>query len=119
ETTELNFFEFGYEGSVEKAKENYFIEMLPAAAAKGNDGNNEGLYLLKLTPKPSATRTPQYNEILLWIDDSLWLPVQMELYESDGEVINRIELRDVKINKPIDDDVFQFEVPKGVKLVEP
>lgn len=119
ETTELNFFEFGYEGSVEKAKENYSIEMLPATATKGHDGNNEGLYLLKLTPKPSATKTPQYNEILLWIDDSLWLPVRMELYESDGEVINRIELRDVKINKPIDDDVFQFEVPKGVKLVEP
>lgn len=119
ETTELNFFEFGYEGSVEKAKQNYFIELLPAAEAKDSGGNNEGLYLLKLTPKPSAAEAPQYNEILLWIDDSIWLPVQMELYESDGEVINRIELWNIKINKPIDDDAFRFEVPKGVELVEP
>ncbi|MFQ5957222.1 MAG: outer membrane lipoprotein carrier protein LolA, partial [Candidatus Brocadiales bacterium] len=102
ETTELNFFEFGYEGSVGKAKENYFIEIISADDAGESEGKNEGIYILKLIPKPSATQMPQYNEIRLWVDDSIWLPVRMELYESEGEVINRIELWEIKINESLD-----------------
>ena len=119
ETTELGFFEFGYEGSVEKAKKNYSIEMISTSDAGGPAGKDEGTYILKLTPKPSATEMPQYNEIILWVDDSIWLPVRMELYESDGEIINRIELWEIRINEPLDDNVFQFEVPEGVEVVEP
>ncbi|MFQ5862132.1 MAG: outer membrane lipoprotein carrier protein LolA [Candidatus Brocadiales bacterium] len=119
DTTELSFFEFGYEGSVEKAKENYFIEMIPDAEAEESEGKNEGIYILKLIPKPSVTQTPQYNEIRLWIDDSIWLPVRMELYESEGEVINRIELWEIEINVSLDDDIFQFDVPEGVEVIEP
>jgi outer membrane lipoprotein-sorting protein len=62
---------------------------------------------------------PQYNEIMLWVDDGLWLPVRMDMYESDGEVINRIELWNIKINEAVDDDVFEFEVPPGVEVIEP
>ncbi len=119
ETTELGFFEFGYEGSVEKAKKNYSIEMMSSSDAGGPAGGDEGTYILKLTPKPSATEMPQYNEIILWVDDSIWLPVRMEFYESDGEIINRLELWEIRINEPLDDNVFQFEVPKGVEVVEP
>ncbi|MHC4196307.1 MAG: LolA family protein [Planctomycetota bacterium] len=115
ETTELNFFEFGYEGSVEKARKNYIIEMVPNSDAEADD---ESIYVLKLTPKPSM-ENPQYNEIMLWVDDGIWLPVRMDLYESDGEVINRIELWDIKINEAVDDDVFEFKVPPGVEVVEP
>lgn len=119
ETTELNFFEFGYEGSVQKAKENYFIEMISDTTAEESKGDRKGIYILKLTPKPSATQMPQYNEIRLWIDDGIWLPVRMELYESEGEVINRIELWEININEPLDDEDFQFEVPEGVEVIEP
>ncbi|MEE9200880.1 MAG: outer membrane lipoprotein carrier protein LolA [Candidatus Brocadiales bacterium] len=118
ETTELSFFEFGYEGSVDKAKENYFIESVPNSGTEGAK-EDEGAYILKLIPKPSATQMPQYNEIVLWVDDSIWLPVRMEFYESDGEIINRIELWEIKVNEPLDDDIFQFEVPEGVEVVEP
>lgn len=111
ETMELNFFEFGYEGSVKKAKENYYIEMI-------NTEEKEGLYILKLTPKESET-SPQYSEIRLWIEEGFWLPTQIELYESQGEVINRIVLKNVKMNKSIPDSLFQFVVPEGVEVVEP
>ncbi len=119
DTTELNFFEFGYEGSVEKAKKNYSIEIVSDPDAEGSEENDTGIYILKLTPRPSAVEMPQYNEIILWVDDGIWLPVRMELYESEGEVINRIELWEIKINEPLDDDIFQFEIPDGVEVIEP
>jgi outer membrane lipoprotein-sorting protein len=117
ETTELDFFEFGYEGSVEKAKKNYIIELMPNSDTE-TEADDEGIYVLKLTPKPSM-ENPQYNEITLWVDDGLWLPVRMDMYESDGEVINRIELWNIKLNEAVDDDVFEFEVPPGVEVIEP
>ena len=115
DTTELNFFEFGYEGSIEKARKNYDISLVTDADTEAED---EGIYVLRLVPRPSM-QTPQYNEIMLWVDDSIWLPVRMDLSESDGEVINRIEFWEIKINETIDDDIFQFEVPPGVEVIEP
>ena len=111
ETKELDFFQFGYEGSVKKTKENYVIELV-----SGSGGDMP--YVLKLTPKGMET-PPQYTEIRLWVEEGLWLPIRMELYESGGEVINRIELRNIKLNKPLQDSLFQFAAPEGVEVVEP
>jgi outer membrane lipoprotein-sorting protein len=111
ETKELDFFQFGYEGSVIKARENYLIELV--------SGGEENMpYVLKLTPKEMEP-PPQYSEIRLWVQEGQWLPIRMELYESGGEVINRIELREIKLNRPIKDALFQFTVPEGVEVVEP
>ncbi|MEK7821951.1 MAG: outer membrane lipoprotein-sorting protein, partial [Planctomycetota bacterium] len=111
ETKEMDFFQFGYEGSVRKAKENYHIELV---SGSGKDTP----YVLKLTPK-DVEPPPQYSEIRLWVEEGLWLPVRMELYESGGEVINRIELRDIKLNRPLKEALFQFALPEGVEVVEP
>lgn len=111
DTKELDFFQFGYEGSVRKARENYYIELV-------SEDIENAPYILKLIPK-GMDPPPQYSEIRLWIEEGLWLPVRMELYESDGEVINRIELRDIKLNLPIKDALFQFTIPEGVEVVEP
>ena len=111
ETKELDFFQFGYEGSVRKSKENYIIELV-------SGGGEDSPYVLKLTPK-GMEPPPQYMEIRLWVEEGLWLPIRMELYESGGEVINRIELRDIKLNKPLKEALFQFTLPDGVEMVEP
>ncbi|HHT9153946.1 MAG TPA: LolA family protein [Candidatus Hypogeohydataceae bacterium YC40] len=111
DTKELDFFQFGYEGSVKTAKENYVIELV-------SGGGGDMPYILKLTPK-EMNPPPQYSEIRLWIEEGPWLPVRMELYESGGEVINRIELRDIKLNKTLKESLFQFTVPEGVEVVEP
>ncbi len=110
ETKELDFFQFGYEGSVKKAKENYLIEMISQ-----DDGDD--IYILKLIPK-EMDPPPQYSEIRLWVEEGHWLPTRIELYESEGEVINRIELWDMKLNKPLKDSLFQFTPPEGVEVIE-
>lgn len=107
----VSFLEFGYEESVEAAKRNYKITLL--------DTKEEGkkrFYLLDLMPKDPKS---QYSDIRLWIEDGFWLPVKIALYESAGEVVNTIELKNIKLNKSISDKLFIFEAPKGVEVVEP
>lgn len=107
----LGFFEFGYGESVSEVKKNYRITLL--------DTKNEGkkrFYLLGLQPKDPKS---QYSDIRLWIEEGFWLPGQIELYESQGEIINTIELKDIKLNKSISDKLFVFDVPRGIEVIEP
>lgn len=107
----LGFFEFGYGESLNEVKKNYKITLL--------DTKKEGkrqFYLLNLEPKDPKS---QYSNIRLWIEEGLWLPVQIELYESQGEIINTIDLNNIKLNKGISDKLFVFDVPRGVEVIEP
>ena len=72
-------------------------------------------YILDLQPKdPKA----QYSDIRLWVEEGVWLPSRIELYESQGEVVNVIELKNIKLNKGMSDKLFVFDVPRGVEVIE-
>ncbi|MBI5678402.1 MAG: outer membrane lipoprotein carrier protein LolA [Planctomycetes bacterium] len=106
----VSFFEFGYGESVEAAKKDYTITLLDTK----EDGKRR-FYILDLQPKdPKA----QYSGIRLWVEEGVWLPGRIELYESQGEVVNVIELKNIKLNKGMSDKLFTFDVPRGVEVVE-
>ena len=106
----VSFFEFGYGESVEAAKKDYTITLLDTK----EDGKKR-FYILDLQPKdPKA----QYSGIRLWVEEGVWLPGRIELYESQGEVVNVIELKNIKLNKGMSDKLFVFDVPRGVEVVE-
>ena len=106
----VSFFEFGYGESVEAAKKDYTITLLDTK----EDGKKR-FYILDLQPKGPKS---QYSDIRLWVEEGFWLPGRIELYESDGEVVNVIELKNIKINKGMSDKIFIFDVPRGVEVVE-
>src|SRR3990167_1773509 len=106
----VSFFEFGYGESVEAAKKDYTISLLDTK----EDGKKR-FYILDLQPKdPKA----QYSDIPLWVEEGVWLPGRIELYESQGEVVNVIELKNIKLNKGMSDKLFTFDVPRGVEVIE-
>jgi len=106
----VSFFEFGYGESVEAAKRDYTITLLDTK----EDGKKR-FYILNLQPKdPKA----QYSDIRLWVEEGFWLPGRIELYESEGEVVNVIELINIKLNKGMSDKLFIFDVPRGVEVIE-
>lgn len=107
----LSFFEFGYGESVESAKKDYKITLLETK----EDGKKR-FYILDLRPKDPKS---QYSDIRLWVEDGFWLPGRIELYESEGEVVNVIELKNIKLNKSMSDKLFIFDVPRGVEVIEP
>jgi len=107
----VSFLSFGYGDSVASAKKEYKITLL---GTEENDGKR--FYIVDMLPLNPKS---QYSDVRLWVEEGFWLPSKMELYESDGEVVNTIELKNVKLNKSLSDKIFIFDVPRGVEVVEP
>ena len=108
----MDIFDLGYEYTTEKAKENYIITLLEDISTE-----EEALYHIELIPKD--TFDSEYDRILLWVREGLWLPVQYQMFESDGEIINTIELSNIQINPDIPDKIFVLDLPDDVEVLEP
>ena len=108
----MDIFDLGYEYTTEKAKENYSITLLEDIST-----DEEALYHIELIPKD--TFESEYDRILLWVREGLWLPVQYQMFESDGEIINTIELSNIQINPDIPDEIFVLDLPDDVEVLEP
>ncbi len=108
----VDIFELGYDYTVEKVKANYEITLLDVITTE-----EETLFHLELIPR--ETFDSEYDRTLLWIKEGLWLPVQYQLFESDGEIINTIELTHIEINTEIPDNEFVLNLPEDVEIIEP
>jgi outer membrane lipoprotein-sorting protein len=108
----MDIFALGYEYTTDKARENYDITLLEDISTE-----EEALYHIELTPKD--TFDSEYDRILLWVREGLWLPVQYQMFESDGEIINTIELSNIQINPDIPDKIFVLDLPDDVEILEP
>ena len=109
---EVDLFEFGYEYSAEKIKKKYTISLIDdITTVKGT------IFHLELIPKDSTES--QYSRILLWVNTTEWLPIQFQLFESDGEIVNTIALSNIHINSEIPDKTFRLELPEDVEILEP
>ncbi len=108
----MDIFDLGYEYSTEKAKENYDITLIDEIST------DEGtLFHIELIPRESIDA--EYERTLLWVKEGLWLPVQYQLFESDGEIINTIELSNIRINTEILESTFALDIPEDVEIIEP
>ncbi|MHC4268838.1 MAG: LolA family protein [Planctomycetota bacterium] len=108
----MDIFDLGYEYSTEKAKENYDITLIDEISTE------EGtLFHIELIPR--ETIDAEYERTLLWVREGLWLPVQYQLFESDGEIINTIELSNIQINTEIPDTTFVLDISEDVEIIEP
>ena len=57
------------------------------------------------------------SHIRIWVDRSLWLVRKVE-YRNINDDITSHTLTDLKTNEDLDVDLFTFEVPKGVEVVD-
>jgi len=83
------------------------------------DGGPEQLdsratHIVRLTPKPGVAA--QFTAARVWVDDADGFIRQFELREASG-VMRRIHLTALTVNTPVDDAVFRFTVPNGVRVV--
>jgi len=108
----VDIFELGYDYTAEKVKRNYEITLLDVISTE-----EETLFHLELIPR--KTFDSEYDRTLLWIKEGLWLPVQYQLFESDGEIINTIQLAHIEINTEISDKEFVLNLPDDVEIIEP
>jgi outer membrane lipoprotein-sorting protein len=107
-----DIFELGYDYTVEKVKANYEITLLDVISTE-----EETLFHLELVPR--ETFDSDYDRTLLWIKEGLWLPVQYQLFESEGEIVNTIDLTHIEINSEIPDNEFVLNLSDDVEIIEP
>jgi outer membrane lipoprotein-sorting protein len=73
---------------------------------------------LELTPKSEAMRN-QISKIELWFDESTWLPVQQQFFETGSEDYFIIRYTNIVRNGRIDDAQFKPHWPKGAEKIRP
>lgn len=71
-------------------------------------------YLLIMAPENKASVVEQMR---VWVEPRRWFLLQVEQREANGNRTAYV-LRDHRINKKIADEVFSFEVPEGVEVLD-
>ena len=54
----------------------------------------------------------------LWMDKDTWMPIVTEYYNIQGNLVNRREVRELRINQGIDDSMFELVLPHDVTIDE-
>jgi len=102
---------FGTSGS--SLKESYAVTL------QGEETlDNHKVVRLELLPKTDEVRK-QLSKILLWLDESTWLPAQQQFFETGSGDYFIIRYRNIKRNVRISDDEFKPRWPHGTTKVQP
>ena len=80
--------------------------------------DNHKVLLLELLPKTDEVRK-QLSKIQLWLDESTWLPVQQQFFETGSGDYFIIRYRNMSRNVRIPDNDFKPHWPHGTTKVEP
>ncbi|MDY9926871.1 DUF4367 domain-containing protein [Methanosarcina sp.] len=72
-------------------------------------------YLLEGTPKETGKQATEYS-MKIWIDKETWMFLGYEMYDTNGTLASRVEIRDLKVNIGIPDSEFKFKIPEGATI---
>jgi len=73
-------------------------------------------YLLETSPKEEEEENLFVEGVKIWIDKETWMPLRYEMYDSSGDMMIKIEIRDLEVNAGIPDSEFVFEIPEGANV---
>jgi outer membrane lipoprotein-sorting protein len=73
-------------------------------------------YLLETSLKDEEEGFRFTDGMKLWVDKETWMPLRYEIYDSGGDPMMELEIRDLEINTDIPDSEFVLEVPEGATV---
>ena len=114
---ETAFLDFGYGAGAEKLLADYEVELVETRPAEDEAG--ETVYRLKFTPRQAPDRPARYAAVEVEVSDVLWLPQVLVLHESGGEIVHTYTFGKVRLNTGVEDDVFEYEPPRGYTVLRP
>ena len=105
-----------YEGEVKTPWEMFFdySERYTPIAVEENELDGRSCYLLVMVPENEVSVVERMR---VWVDRKKWLLLQVEQLEANGN-LTTYRLKDHRTNKKIDDEVFAFQVPEGVEVLD-
>lgn len=90
-----------------------------AMTLKGEESiDGKKAVLLELTPKTDEVKQ-QLSKIQLWLDESTWLPVQQQFFESGSGDYFIIRYKNMTRNGRISDAEFKPHWPHGTSKIQP
>jgi outer membrane lipoprotein-sorting protein len=107
------FLLLGFGTSGHELKKGFLVTLLGERTV-----DRQKTLLLELTPKSAGVRN-QISKIHLWLDESSWLPVQQEFYETGTEDYFTIRYSNAVRNASIPDSRFRPHWPKGTQKIKP
>jgi outer membrane lipoprotein-sorting protein len=102
---------FGTPGSqLEQGYQVTFVEESPIDGKKTAE--------LELIPKEGAVKN-QFSKIQIWFDETTWLPIQQQLYETGSGDYSIVHYSNIVKNPPAQDSQFKPHWPKGTQVEKP
>ena len=71
-------------------------------------------YVIELTSKTDDTFIPKMT---VWIDEKTYVTRRLR-YTDVNENVTTYNLRKIKINQPVPESVFRYQIPKGVDVID-
>jgi outer membrane lipoprotein-sorting protein len=107
------YLALGFGTRTEALKKNYEIAF---TGEEELDGRKAAV--LELTPK-SAEQRKQISKVVMWVDESSWLPVQQKFIEAGSGDYILSRYTKVMKNLKLGDGKFKPDWPKGTKVEKP
>jgi outer membrane lipoprotein-sorting protein len=107
------FLLLGFGTSGNSLKQSYLITLQGEEALDGRK-----VLLLELVPKADEVRQ-QLSRIQLWLDESSWLPVQQQFFETGSGDYFIIRYKNMARNVRISDNEFKPRWPRGTTRIQP
>ena len=106
------FLLLGFGSRQESLKKAYNIRFLKTERLDERD-----TYLLELVPKSDEVSS-YFSRIILWVEPSLWVPIQQKLVEPTRDFL-LIQFENIRLNPKISRSKFDLKLPKDVRVVSP
>ena len=103
------FLVLGFGSTTASLSATYNIRLL---GVEKIDGQNTTM--LELKPK-SEKAAAYFSQIVLWVADQIWLPIQQKLVEPNGDYL-LIRFTNLKLNPGIDKARFKVAIPRDVRV---
>ncbi len=103
------FLVLGFGSTTRSMTDTYNIRLLGEEKIDGKK-----TYMLELRPK-SEKVAAYFSQIVLWVADQVWLPIQQKLVEPNGDYL-LIRFSDLKLNPGLSKAKLKLKLPKNVQL---
>ena len=107
------FLLLGFGTSGDELRKAYLITVLPEETI-GDRRTVE----LELTPKSDAVRN-QISKIQIWLDESTWLPLQQQFFETGSGDYSIVKYAKIVRNGDVPESQFKPHWPKGTEKIKP
>ncbi len=107
------FLLLGFGTSGKSLTESYAISLRGEETLDGRK-----VVLLELAPKTEEVKR-QLSKILLWLDESTWIPLQQEFFETGSGDYFLIHYKNISRNVRIPDTEFKPHWPRGTQRIQP